>query len=582
MDTPIDIRELLRIAWRRKWFFLVPAAMVVTIAAVLMFTLPRLYESTATLLIDRKDVPDDIVPSLSNEVIEQRLKVLTYEIMSNGNLSRIAHRHDLYPETRETMTQAAIANLMRQRIETDTIVAEYNDSADYRAGRTTFAFQITFADTDPRRAEQVTNELVSAYLAESMESMRARAERTTSFVAEEREHLDARIAELEDAFTAFKTENRELLPEAAALKQRQVTEIEQQLRGLDGDLRTLRERRSFLETQLALTNEFDQSSGAASDTPEGQLQRLRSELATAEARYSSTHPDVVRLRREVSSLSRVVDNRSGSSSLAAEEAALSGELAQLRERYTDAHPDVRRVEQELAAVRGQLARAGGSGDGGGLNRSAAYVQLSAQLNSVEAEIEEVEQLRLDLRADKRTLEEQLTLAPAVEREHTRLQRRLDNLLAERDALADRETTARLSGSFATSALGDRLTLAAPPSRPTAPSSPSKKLIVALGLVLATGSGGASVMLAELLDRSIRSASQLAKILGDSPLCMVPTLSSPREQRRRRLKRLIGVAVLLAAIAGAMLWIHHVYLPLDIVALQATAQVEQWVGGTASP
>jgi uncharacterized protein involved in exopolysaccharide biosynthesis len=207
------------------------------------------------------------------------------------------------------------------------------------------------------------------------------------------------------------------------------------------------------------------------------------------------------------------------------------------------------------------------------------VQLSAQLNSVEAEIGAVEEQQNELRERHAELQRELARAPAVEREYTRLNRRLDNAVAARQELADKEATAELSGSLETQALSERLTLIEPPDMPLDPVSPRKKLILALGLVLAIGSGGGTVVLAELLDRSIRSARELAGIIGDRPLVQIPNLVSPSEQRRRRWRQgAIGLGVA-AAVAVAAVTVHRTVIPLDVVAYGFANRVETWVAIT---
>jgi len=397
-----------------------------------------------------------------------------------------------------------------------------------------------------------------------------------------RSDLEDRITWLENELAEFQRDNRELLPEEATFKRQLLANTEQQLRSLDQDLRSLREREGFLTTELALTDQFvpaDRRGGPAA-SPEAQLELLRAELATARARYSASHPDVVRLQREVASLESVVGERSGATRLLDQEEALIGELTSLRERYTDAHPDVQRVQNELERVRSAIRNLGGRnaiGDlgGSGTVRNDAYVQLSAQLNSIQTQIRSIEEQRRQLREERETLQEQLARAPAVEREYTRLTRSLKNAITDREALADKETSASLSGALESSAVSERFVLAEPASLPLAPVSPKEKLILAVGFVLAMGCGGAAVMTAEFLDRSIRSTRELSQLLGDSPLATIPTLVSPAERRLLWGRRTaITLAIVFVGAIG-LLAIHHSLTPLDLLFYEARASLTRW-------
>lgn len=414
-----------------------------------------------------------------------------------------------------------------------------------------------------------------------MEDRRAAAQQAAGFFADERQKLEDRIALIEADFTDFKKENREALPEDITFKRQQLSSLEQQLQNLNGRLRSLREQQSFLETQIALTDEFEEQDARFSrDAPESRLQAARSELAAAQARYRSGHPDVIRLRREVNALQAVVGERSGSSALAEQEALLSAELASLRERYTAEHPDVRRVQRELSAVREALSTTkGASGQVDQLNRNPSYVQLRAQLNSINAEIKVIDEQRAALQSNQAVLQKHLARAPEVEREYNRFVRALDSAIADRNALADKEASTKLSGSLQTTAVGEQLTMIDAPSFPNAPSSPDTKLILAIGAVLAAGSGAMFAGLAELLDRSIRSVSDLVRILDDPPLACIPQLVSKRDRWRKWLWRASGAAIVLAMTVGALAYVHTAITPLDVLRYQAMNQAESWVART---
>jgi hypothetical protein len=212
-------------------------------------------------------------------------------------------------------------------------------------------------------------------------------------------------------------------------------------------------------------------------------------------------------------------------------------------------------------------------------RNDAYVQLSAQLNSVQSEARAIETQVASLEEERRQLQQQLARAPAVEREYSRLVRDLDNAVAQREQLSEKATTASLSGSLETRAISERLTLAEPANLPLQPISPNAKLILALGLILAVGSGGTSAMIAEFLDRSVRSTAQLARIVGDTPLAAIPVLVSPRDRWRIRASR-VSVALVVVVLVGAgLVWFDRRVVPLTVLGYQAQTAVVQWFDDT---
>lgn len=583
MEFSLHPNDLMRILLRRKWFFLLPATFMCTITATLILLLPPMFRSEATILIQQPNIPEDFVPSLVTDYIDRRLDVLRQQILSTDNLVRIVQEYDLFPNDRAELSRRQLAERMRDRIGTQTIVTDFTDPETGRTGTSALAFQVSFVDGSPETAQRVTNVLVSAYLAGNLENRRAVVEQTTQFFSAERVALDQRIRTTEEEFTSFQTANRELLPEEVVFKRQILSNLEQELRLLDGSLRTLRERESFLSTQLALTAEFDLRAvggPGGSVTPESQLELFRADLATARARYSGEHPDVVRLSREVRSLEQVVGARSGRSALEQQEAGITASLSAARERYTADHPDVRRLERELSTVRRAIAEGASAQSTAATSpRNPTYVQLSAELNSVESEIASIEQQRAELVTERTSLQAQLSRAPLVEQEYTRLQRQLDTLLEDRHLMAEKEASAQLSGSLETQAISEQFILVEPPSLPLGPVSPQKKLILAIGLVLAGGSGAAGVMLAELFDRSIRDPRELRALLGDAPLTVIPYIASPRERTRLWYRRAVSLMFACLLTLGGLLWVHQTVVPFDVLGHQVANQSEAWIRST---
>ena len=576
MDLALHPRELLRTAWQRRWFFILPVVLIVGAALAVATSLPPTYRSTATILIEDQEIPDDLVSSLVNDYIDRRLETLTRRVLVTDNLLRVAERYQLYTVEREVMSPTQVAQAVRSNIGMEVISTNINDPRTGRAGRATIAFQLSFQDRDPAKAQRVTNELVSLYLQTNLEQRRATAAGTTAFLAGERQRLEQRIAQLESNLLEFQNANQGLLPNDVALAQQQIIRMEQDLRQLDRESQTLREREAFLQTQLAMTDEYlprDMSRGV---TPESRLELTRAELASAQARYQPNHPDVLRLQREVRSLEAVVGTRGGGGAelLIGQRDTLQAELAALRERYTETHPDVVRVQRQLASLEERLGNV--EPTMAGSTRSPAYVQLSSQLNSVLSQVQGVAQQRELIRADLERLGEVVAQAPVVSQEYERLRRALEEAILSRESLVAKEATAQLGQSLETGAVGERLSLIEPPVFPESPASPNRRLILALGLVVALGSGVGSVTLAELLDRTVRSARDLSRLIGEKPLVMIPTMISQGQRRRRWAMRAGIVGLVVAGIVAGLAVIHQRHVPLDVLAFQAQTRANAWI------
>jgi hypothetical protein len=72
-----------------------------------------------------------------------------------------------------------------------------------------------------------------------------------------------------------------------------------------------------------------------------------------------------------------------------------------------------------------------------------------------------------------------------------------------------------------------------------------------------------VALAEVLDDAIHSPREVAQIVGEGPLAVIPRIRTSVDQTRIWSLRFAALAVLLGGAGGAAWWVHTHYVPLDI-------------------
>ena len=122
--------------------------------------------------------------------------------------------------------------------------------------------------------------------------------------------------------------------------------------------------------------------------------------------------------------------------------------------------------------------------------------------------------------------------------------------------------------------GERLTMIESPDLPTSPRMPPRKIVLALGVLMAGAGGFAGVYVLEVLNSAVHGTKQLTSIVGVPPLVAIPRIITKRDRRRRRFYRL-GMAVGAVAVVfiGAELYDQYVQ-PLDVL----WAVISQRFGG----
>src|SRR5215213_7615634 len=111
--TPED---LLRIAWKRRWFIAIPAVIIASTTAVVSIFLPNRYRATTSVMIVPQRVPENYVKSTVTAELPDRLNMISQQILSRTRLERIVQEFNLYPRERQRMIMEDVIEQMRKDI----------------------------------------------------------------------------------------------------------------------------------------------------------------------------------------------------------------------------------------------------------------------------------------------------------------------------------------------------------------------------------------------------------------------------------------------------------------------------------
>lgn len=265
MGSITSPRDALRILIRRSW--IIALILVIGLPAALVFALsqPRVYEATAVVQIESAQVVERLTtqsgapartinPTNELDLIEQQL-------MSRDSILEIVRRFDLFAAA---PTQAERVGLMREAVEITQLIDE---AQAWRADVHPSGLIITVRLGEADAAADVANAFLERVLEAGRERTSGRTERTLEFLVSEEERLTAEIEALEAAYSQFRQENSDALPDAidsqrtqrSRLEESRIT-IEEQLIELEsgGDrmlAETLERQRALLGQRLDLTDE---------------------------------------------------------------------------------------------------------------------------------------------------------------------------------------------------------------------------------------------------------------------------------------------------------------------------------------
>jgi len=564
-----SLSDYVALVRRRRMTILLVSASLLTASVALAFLLPAVYRSTATILIEEQEIPPDLVRSAIATYADQRIETIKQQVLSRSTLWRIVEQYDLYKKLRKRSPTEEVLNRFIKDIQIDVMNVKVIDRRTQNPTQATIAFTLAYDGESPELAQKVANELTSLFLGENLKTRERHAQETTAFLKRESENLARHIQEVEEKIARVKQRAEGALPELVQLNMQLMNQAQRELIDADRDIRSLRERKTYLEGELATlkphTPIITASGERLLDTGE-RLKALRAKYASESAYLAPEHPDIIKMKQELSSLEKEQGGSDGRDELSKRLMAERAALADLRERASDSHPDVVRAQDVVASLERELQAATkhAASATGVKPENPAYINIQSQLASTTASLQALEAARADLKRRLAEYAKRLESTPSIEPEYLDLTRDRENSVRRYQEITSRLMEAQVSAELEVQRKGERFSLINPPELPEKPDRPNRLAILLLGVFLALTGGIGSGVAAENLDRTIYTADQLGRVMRSVPLVAIPYLPLEEEvMRLGRRRTAVGLAGLGVVVVGFLV-VHLTWMPLDVL------------------
>jgi polysaccharide biosynthesis transport protein len=525
-DVP-GFGEYLGILRKRRRLLLMVAMPIVALGGLLAVGLPDIYRSSGLIQIEGAEAvrrPDNLQSIVAREADEpmyadQYVQSLSTQVLSDKNLRRLLQERRIYDDQDKDL--AAATKKLRRDIDVDIVTVPILDPETGREREVVTAFSVAFDHRDPERALEGAKWVVNSYITENRNDRRGYAESAAKFFATEAERMGKRVAELEGKLAEFKAKNVGQLPELTEMNLSVMDRTENEIQNIESQMQALRRERVFLMAQL------QQARATGPET--ASLRGLEEEYKRRAATYDESHPDLISLRRQMDAL------RSGGSTtgqtLRQQLATQRSILAEARQRYGEEHPDIKRISRTIQSLEARIA-AGESADRSLASDSPMAVQLSTQLNATDTQIGALQARSIELRAKLSDLEGRMVSAPEVERGFQNVTRDLTSARTKYEELLKRQMDAEVSEAAIAGGTADKFRVKSAPAMPREPDQPERLAIFIIAIVFAIGISITAVVLAQLLDQTVRGIRDVRDILDVTPLSAVPVIQHTAAGRAR--------------------------------------------------
>lgn len=540
--------ELVGMVKRQKWLIVLPMITLTAAIGYVVYRLPSIYESTSLLTVKPPTISSNLVMSLSNEDLSQRLATINQEVLSRSSLEPMVQKYDLYKLERATgVPMELIVEKMYKNIKVD-----LEDSGNEKVA----AFRIRYRDRDPQAARNVTAELASKYVNAQVQNSVEIAESTNELFQRQLNEKKTALDDLEKQRLDIMMQNVATLPESE--------------QGLVAQLTGLRTREDTItKEKQTLYNE----KGRLSDTISSNNRQMRLIEDFGEKETQDTARQASQIE-DTPAFAQLIQKR----------ADLNGQLDNLLKVYKEKHPaviakssEIQRVNEEIENLRKntdkrvQIASAQ-SGRKADLQKKSLELEnqrIQGQIGQIEQQLIQKDVERQQNSGQIAALEARINTIPNVKVALEGVNARYQSAKQTYDEILKKKNDAETVVGVETNAQGETIRVQDPANVPQAPVAPKRFMLTLVGAALGLGFG---LFLAAFFEVprlfKIQNIEDAKHYTGLPVLASVPPLLSAGEKTWIRRSHWMRLAAGVAAAIGI--------IPLIVLILQATRLLDKLV------
>jgi succinoglycan biosynthesis transport protein ExoP len=551
------LADYLDLVKRRKVYIGVTWLLVTLTAVIVAFNLPKIYRSTATLLIE-SPVPAKFIESSVSQYGEEQIESIYQRALSTQNILAIIESSGLYDDIKNGFTKHELVEFFRGSTEVELTTSSIAPKAHSEMAE--IAFDVSFSHGDPAKAQEIASKLASLFIEQNDKARTQRAIKATDFLTEEADKLNRELQEIDGKIAQYKEEHPFSLPEQVEGNQAAIDRAESELRDTESHIRSTKERIAFLSAELAIAQK-DPPLSLDDKTPQNKEVLLAKYLRLSSI-YSPNHPSLVRLKREMKALDPTFDGQYSKEDVLNQLAAARRELKFLQETYPGAHPDIAQHKNQIKKLEQQLKKTPAPLQSEykiqSFRTNPAYLNVEAQYKSSQSELESLMQKRDYLKTKIESLHDILLRAPQIEMVYTDMIRERDNIIKKYNQLKEKGLDAKLAQTLEEQQQGQTLTLIEQPVIPRNPEKAIRRKVAIGGFFMGIIGGLGVAFLVEFMEPGIRGYRAIQGVTGLMPLVVVPYIDSPGEieeklDKQRHMRTLIvWAAFAFLSLAGVLI------------------------------
>ncbi|GAB4224626.1 MAG: hypothetical protein Kow0062_26670 [Acidobacteriota bacterium] len=470
------IKEYLDIAFRRKWWIVVPTLLGMLFSTALYFRVEKLYMAETRVRTSPQEISERLLQPIVESDAQQLVTSITAEITSEEYVQEVDEELHLVGSPGGPRDLTELARWLDRAIR-----LEPNPRNQF--------FDLKVSWNDPKLAAAIANKLAQIYIDRYSEIRHELASGTLDQLRQHRQEVEDRLREVRERIEKFRSEHKYELASYQDENRLQFDNNMREIERLAQLNRDLRGQIEDIDLRLRAGLPAAGGGGAAIDPRLARLESLRTQYNERRAQgLKDDHPEVQALLDQIRALEREIGVPSG------EEGAAEPGLSPAALDRIQLERQKQRLLEEIRINEGKIA-------------------------ALQAENEVIR------RRQERTPDNQIQLDNMLQLEA--------QLQQEYDDARSRELRAQTGEMVEELGRGEKFDVLKYARPPGEPYWPDFKLFLLMGLAVGLGLGVSVVLLLEVFDQSFKSEEQLAAAIDLPILAVIPDLNRVADQKTRR-------------------------------------------------
>ncbi|MEE9493921.1 MAG: Wzz/FepE/Etk N-terminal domain-containing protein [Gammaproteobacteria bacterium] len=522
-NSKSDIQAILSVISRQRKLLSAVVLGGILLGGLVIYLLPSIYQSKAGILIEQESMFSRNDDAKADQNISPRVHAIVRTVMTHSNIEKILYKYDLIDDSEEVDVQIEVQDF-RDDTHLDFDNVEIINPLTGKEGKVSIGFSVAYENESPEIAFEITKEITGLLLTANDGKVSTEEEQRLSFLQEETKRALSALKMEEKKLAAFKDKNNALLPSINPLVVSRYEETKADLMQTDDSLQALKEKERGLLVDLSTIQARQSLYTADGRQLEGaalHLNELEAEYIEKSMGFTDSHPEMIRLKNEITTLERQVGS-SNAASLTAELGSAKVQLAQARKKFTSSHPEVLALSRRVAALQKKIRSTKKSSRSKSISITSnpEYVLAKSQLDEVQDDLSKEKITKTGLKLELEALEDKLQRMPYVEQNMQIIEREFDRAESKYKEVEAQLSQAELLRNMGQANLFDRFVLVEPPIYPTKPIKPRKKIMFAVLTLLSLSIGLLVAFLREWLNNKIIGL-HIMKQSGYTPVYAIP-------------------------------------------------------------